>query len=606
MDTEEYDFDRNYMGSLKWTHSISDKTFYEVTIGSKYNTFERKIKDWNDRDGDGDFDEFLKWANVRVPDNPGDRGTTWVEDLRFTTDDTKFFWVDANEAAGWEGGYKYGVPGVSDFKEVWVLNKTNYEYSKQWRFVTGTHNEKELTTYPIAEELESTLYPTVPDGYFDYYGDGFNYFDMKNDVIDVKADFTSQVTPQHLVKAGVSFDQTNMKMLNVGFYSVSNLYIDEYDVKPWNIAAYVQDKMEFQGMIVNLGLRMDYYNHGKDVYYPANFQDPVDISKEPGDPGYIKNPTKADPFLYISPRLGVSHPITENSVIHFSYGHFYQRPEYRFWFENMGYNFQGSYSEMGNPTLKPEHTVAYEIGLQQNMGDYLLGLNAFYKDIANLTDQVEAGEAPFSDYWLYENRDWANVRGFEVTLRKFFSHYFAGNIAYTYMIANGKASSPQSGGSELWRKLTGVQKAYALNWDRRHSFNANVTFSVPKWNNQWDGWLLGDWALSVLFTYGSPKPYTPPTRDPQPEYNTERLVEEVRFDLKLEKRFAISGTMRALLFIEGYNLLNRQNLVNFDGDLTNLDDITWLQETGTYEGRNLDPFAWGPRRNFRFGLGFEF
>jgi hypothetical protein len=145
-----------------------------------------------------------------------------------------------------------------------------------------------------------------------------------------------------------------------------------------------------------------------------------------------------------------------------------------------------------------------------------------------------------------------------------------------------------------------------LNWDRRHSFNANVTFSVPKWNNQWDGWLLGDWALNVLFTYGSPKPYTPPTRDPQPEYNTERLVEEVRFDLKLEKRFAISGTMRALLFVEGYNIFNRQNLVNFDGDLTNLDDITWLEENGTYEGRNLDPFAWGPRRNFRFGLGFEF
>ena len=134
-----------------------------------------------------------------------------------------------------------------------------------------------------------------------------------------------------------SINKTNMKMLNVVFFSVSNLYIDEYDVSPWNLAAYVQDKMEFQGMIVNLGLRMDYYNHGKDIYYPADFKDPVDITKLYGDPGYIKNPTKAQPFLYISPRLGISHPITENSVLHFSYGHFFQRPEYRFWFENMGY-----------------------------------------------------------------------------------------------------------------------------------------------------------------------------------------------------------------------------------------------------------------------------
>jgi hypothetical protein len=40
--------------------------------------------------------------------------------------------------------------------------------------------------------------------------------------------------------------------------------------------------------------------------------------------------------------------------------------------------------------------------------------------------------------------------------------------------------------------------------------------------------------------------------------------------------------------------------------LTNLDDISWLEETGTYEGRNLNPYAWGPRRHFRLGLGFEF
>jgi outer membrane receptor protein involved in Fe transport len=261
---------------------------------------------------------------------------------------------------------------------------------------------------------------------------------------------------------------------------------------------------------------------------------------------------------------------------------------------------------MGNPAMKPEHTISYELGLQQNMGDYLLGLTAFYKDIANLVNQVEAGTAPLTNFWIYNNRDWASVRGFEVTLRKFFSNYFSGNINYTYMIAKGKASSPSQGGSELWRKLAGVQEAYPLDWDRRHTVNANVTFSVPRWGDDWDGYLFGDWAMNVLFTYGSPKPYTPPTRDPQPQYNTKRLIEELSLDFKLEKRFALSGNMRALLFFEGRNLFNRQNLVNFDGGLTNLDDISWLEETGTYEGRNLNPFAWGPRRHFRLGLGFEF
>jgi len=614
VNTEEYTFYRNYMGSLKWTHTLSSSTFYEINAGYSYNSFEQKTKDWNDRDGDGDFDEFFEWKMVPVPVTMGDQGTEWTEDLRYTSDDTKFFWVPAHAASGSEGQYRWGVPGVSGWREVWVLDKTNYTYRKEWRFLTGTQNERELTSYTIAEETEGQLYPTVPDAYFDYYGDGASYYDAENKIFNLKADFTSQINPQHLVKAGIDFTRTELDMLNVNAFSgSSNLYIDDFYVKPWDFAAYVQDKMEFEGMIVNLGVRLDYYNQGSDIEYPSNFTDPVDLTKEVGEEGYINNPKKAKPYYKISPRLGISHPITENSVLHFSYGHFYQRPDYRYWYENTPYDLRGAYSEMGNPDLKPEQTISYEIGLQQNLGEYLIGVNAFYKDISNLIDQIEAGTAPFEDYWLYDNRDWANARGFEISIRKFFSNYFAGNINYTYMIAKGKASSPQSGGAELWRKTTGVQQAYFLNWDQRHTFNANITFSFhPEWGPEIAGYHpLGDWSLNILYTYGSPKPYTPPSRDPQPPYNTERLESNMSTDIKLEKRFAISGDIRAVLFIEGYNIFNRQNLIaeNFRDQTfltTNVNRIEWYHINGDPEGRNLEPFVWGSRRHFRFGLGFQF
>jgi len=607
-ETEEYTYNRNYMGSIKWTHTLSPNTFYEVQASYNQNTFEQKTKDWNDRDGDGDVDEFFEWKYIDVPVDPSDPNTSFTKDLRYTSDDTKFYWVGADSTAGWGGGWKFGVPGKSDFREVWVLDKTNYTYSKVYRFLTGTQNERELSSYPIAEENEGSLYPTVPNAYFDYYGDGASYFDTKSTVMNVKADFTSQVTPQHLVKAGVSFEQTDFEMLNVGFFSVSNLYIDEFKVKPWDFNAYVQDKMEFEGMIVNAGIRLDYFNPGNDITYPGDFTDPVNLTLKPGDPGYVLDEQTADPFLFVSPRLGISHPITENTVLHYSYGHFYQRPDYRYWFENGGYNFQGAYVEMGNPSLEPEKTVAYEVGVQHNVGDYRIGVNAFYKDITNLIDQVQAGEAPFSDYWIYDNRDWADTRGFELKVKKYYSDYFAGEINYTYMIAKGKASSTQAGGSELWRKLAGVTEDYYLDWDQRHTINANVTLSVPNnWGPEVGGYYpLGNWSFNVLYQYGSAKPYTPPTRDPQPEYNTRRLVSTMTTDIKLEKRFTIGDNMRALLFVEGYNIFNRKNLTNFDGQLTNLDDVSWYEDTGSYEGRNLKPFVWGPRRNFRVGLGFEF
>ena len=226
-----------------------------------------------------------------------------------------------------------------------------------------------------------------------------------------------------------------------------------------------------------------------------------------------------------------------------------------------------NWAEMGNPSLKPEKTIAYEIGFQHNMGDYLLGVNAFYKDIFNLISQVQAGEAPFTDFWLYYNRDWADARGFELTLRKFFSNYFAGEINYTYMIARGKGSDVQMGGSELWRKLAGVQQPFYLDWDRRHTVNANVNISMPKdWGFNVGGYHpLGDWVFTVLYRYGSPLPYTPPTRDPQPEYNTKRLKATMTTDIKLEKRFAIGEDMRALIFVEGYNIFNRKTYFNIFG-----------------------------------------
>jgi hypothetical protein len=70
-------------------------------------------------------------------------------------------------------------------------------------------------------------------------------------------------------------------------------------------------------------------------------------------------------------------------------------------------------------------------------------------------------------------------------------------------------------------------------------------------------------------------------------------------DLKFTKRFAISHDIRLLFLIEGYNIFNRRNLLF-------IWDVEYYEESGNPEGRNFVPVVWGPRRHFRFGLGFEF
>ena len=110
------------------------------------------------------------------------------------------------------------------------------------------------------EKREGELYPTVPNSVFEYYGDAAGYMITTSKILNIKADFTSQVTPQHLVKAGVNFEQTNFEMLNMGFYSVSNIYKDIFDVTPMDFSAYIQDKMEFDRMTLNVGVRFDYFS----------------------------------------------------------------------------------------------------------------------------------------------------------------------------------------------------------------------------------------------------------------------------------------------------------------------------------------------------------
>jgi len=106
-----------------------------------------------------------------------------------------------------------------------------------------------------------------------------------------KFDLTSQLNKSHQVKAGFEFRQYELSLeqftlrpkLKAGASEqiipfqpnkedISTIYTNEYNQKPREFSAYFQDKMEFKDIILNLGLRFDYFD--ANGYIPTDPTDP--------------------------------------------------------------------------------------------------------------------------------------------------------------------------------------------------------------------------------------------------------------------------------------------------------------------------------------------
>jgi len=404
----------------------------------------------------------------------------------------------------------------------------------------------------------------------------------------VKFDITSQVTKVHQVKTGFEYrwnrlwyerftilvdERSNWKPIVPypwvpGFESSPNY--DSYTRHPHDMAYYIQDKIELKDMIVNVGIR--YERFWPDGWFPADPRDP-DVynpirpahkyknwdSKRPKDElvPYTLEERKAfwyksaKPKDQISPRIGVAYPISDRGVIHFSYGHFLEIPEYAYLYTNPDFEVgMGLSTTMGNPDLEPQRTVSYEFGLQQQISDDIgIDITAYYKDIRNwLGTEIHETYIAGNRYALYINRDFANVRGIVFSLEKRHRNWVSANIDYTYGVAEGSASEPTAAFYDALAGLEPEKQLVPLNWDQTHTLNAVIT--VGK---------LPDWSVSLVASYGSGLPYTPQYRGYRISFeNSERKPVRFTVDLRMQRTFHFRG-LRFALFANIYNLFDRLN-----------------------------------------------
>lgn len=443
-------------------------------------------------------------------------------------------------------------------------------------------------------------------------GTQMTWFERTTEYGIAKLDLLSQLTKRHQFKGGLearfhhlTLDDAEIRPKTSGAFNsegewdplagseivpfeptihpLSSPYHDAYDRKPMELSAYVQDKIEFREVILNLGLRFDYFDPDGQVLADPKDPDvnnpmlPAHIYKDysPDVPAdelvkYTLEERKA--FWYkdasskaqVSPRLGIAYPISDRGAIHFSYGHFFQIPQFRLLYENPEFEVArgaGLGTIMGNADLDPQRTVMYEVGLQQALSDVdAFDVTMFYRDIRDWVGTSEAIDTYVAgtSYSKYVNKDYANARGVTLTYNRRFTAGMGAGVDYSFMVVEGTASDP----ADAYNAARGNQSPrislIPLGWDRAHTLNANVVIG-------------GDtWRVSLLGRYSTGEPYTPTfTRGEvagSGQYvglrdNSARKPNAYTFDLKLNKRLSYAG-LDYSLFLNVYNLFDRRNEVN--------------------------------------------
>lgn len=641
--TPEYDR-LTHKFTAKWTHNLSARTFYEIQVDRYYtelhtNAMERINEDANGN-GISEIEAWIPYEYIEDVNNSfglGEGGYNYYYD---NPADPSAFWVDLNgngirddEDLNHNGVWDWGAYGPDtdlfyDWDEDGFLDAScedadgmsyleNSNNLDPWEDLNNNGvNDRDIMLW---EDLPP-LPPNAKDGAgFYQYATGSGYPRNRWNNYDrtrwhIKGIIFSQVNKYHQIKAGAEFDFMNIFTHQVDFASGGNVYGENYEVEPMTQAGFIEDKMEFEGMIVKLGLRFDRFDAHYDNY-PSNVDDPV---IDPVMGGEIKNPTEVPTKTYFSPRFSVAFPFSAVDKLRFTYDKYFQMPILRYAFRNLNYDMSGAFPLIGNPNIEPERTTLYEVGWEHMLSDdVVFEVVGFYKDITGLTDVRQIYYTVTDWYGLYNNTDYGNVRGFELNLDKR-GTWLSGSVNYTYSVAKGKSSSSRLDYETVWaNKIIPTTEQY-LDWDQRHMVNGNVMFRIPRDAKRYG--LFQDTGINIIGQYGSGRPFTfAPRAGREVIENNERLPWTLRFDLRVDKRFQIARNSSLLFYMQVNNLFDRQNVdadyFQFGGDSGDTIDPGWYMQNDADGDGNPDydmdcqyndPEVWLTPRTIRAGLVFEF
>ena len=469
--------------------------------------------------GDGDF--VALDARERISMNAN---VVYNITPRVQVDYTVFY--QDSEVLPYNHSFKYVPDGINrDFA-------TSWNHIASIDYTIGQKTFGAVSYSFLQDRLEEKLYDNPVDtrlaprenggiaGQFAFDVAGNELFQRDNEVIThtFVASLTSQLNRVHQVKGGVEVRYSDLDVQRIGIENSSTTNFQPVlstdpsvskDFESWRLtnnplffAAYIQDKIELNSLIVNAGLRFDYFD--PDYAVPVDWALGADeripdlSTAAPGDS--ISNRTDADIKLQLSPRIGVAFPISSQGVLRFSAGLFFQAPPFDLIYTNPEFeiNDEAGEARFGNANIDPERTLAFEVGFQQALTEEI-GLEAtvFSKDVRNLTGIRFLRDANGRIITQFINRDFGTIRGFTLSLFQRPGGIISWTLDYTLQFAQGSASDA----SEEFDRFQSGQEAnftlQRLNWDQRHTLNNTIAIQPT------DGL-----TLTVLNQLQSNTPYT--------------------------------------------------------------------------------------------------
>lgn len=419
--------------------------------------------------------------------------------------------------------------------------------------------------------------------------------------------------------------------------------------------AYIQDKIEFRDLIINLGLRYDRID--------PNAWQFKDIEAEVDDEGNVigggafggnqefdkSDIEDSEVHDFLSPRLGLSFPVAENTVFHAQYGIFYQPPLLQDLYLSPFYldrfvNAGGYFTTLDNPNLKPPKTTSFEIGFRQALGNIAaIRLTAFYKETEDLT-QVIPVQTDVTQIAFSNNGDFGVIKGLDLIFNLRRTMGFATRINYELQYANGTGSSTGSNFNIAWQNGSAgnyPKTIQALDFEQRHTGSVNINYQVE--NGQGPAVMgikpLENLGVNLLFTFNSGRRFTGleilnqlpfsgrdedyPSEIPRTPVNGEHMPWNYRFDLSIDRSFNLNFgnfTSKFTVYMDILNLFNTETVM-YVWSSTGLPDATGYLETAAgqsyyngltadqqkqYKLRETNYSHYGIPRQIRLGLRYIF
>jgi hypothetical protein len=397
---------------------------------------------------------------------------------------------------------------------------------------------------------------------------------------------------------------------------------------------YLQDRFELEDIVLNLGIRMDYFDIKSHELIDPSLPYAKGLDPNKFD---IEDFKLKDVEVEFSPRIGIGFPVTEATVFHAQYGRFIQVPELNDMYGGpFDYNqFITMEPQNGfNGGMLSEKTTQYEVGFRQLLGsNSALNLTAFYKNTQSLVNvqnnqyqRTEGGEVLNAIYNV--NADFGTIKGFAFSFDVTRLSYFSASLQYTFSVAEGTGSSTNSSQTAVFRNQDNLPpKVIApLSFDQRHTAIAIIDFFVPEGE-------LGFFELfnaNAIISFNTGRPYTPVDQwdilgdnglvaDNTGYINSAYGPSNFRIDIKVEKGFPV-GNFYITPYVWIENLLDTDNAIDVWRSTGSAYTTNWLNDPdaqGTiqqqgqgyvkdYETLEKDPSNFGIPRLIKLGLKLNF